>query len=103
MESITLYQRFEDDILSGKKTITIRDTAEKHYVPGNLVQALTYEDREKFGQLEIQSVVSIQFNQLNNTHAKQENMNLVELKKVIQEIYPNTKQLFIISFILFKF
>lgn len=103
MESITLYQRFEADILSGKKTITIRDTAEKHYFPGSLVQALTYEDQKKFGKLKILSVESIQFKQLNKSHAQQENMSLDELKKVIQKIYPNTKQLFIISFILFKF
>lgn len=98
MEKMTFYQRFESDILSGKKTITIRDASEKHYIPGSMVQVFTYEDGRKFGQLKIQSVVTIQFNQLNNTHAKQENLSLAELKKVIQEIYPNIKQLYVLSF-----
>jgi len=98
MRQITFYQRFEADILSGKKTITIRDASEKHYVTSTVVQVFTYEDARKFAQLEILSVEPILFNQLNNKHAQQENMSLDELKKVIQQIYPNTQQLYVISF-----
>lgn len=102
MQQITFYQRFEADILSGKKTITIRDASEKHYVPNSVVQVLTYEDARKFAQIEILSVEAILFNQLNNTHAQQENMSLDELKKVIQQIYPNTHKLYVISFRVMK-
>ncbi|VEI46728.1 ASCH domain [Actinobacillus equuli] len=35
------------------------------------------------------SVTPIHFEQLNEQHAKQENMSLAELKQVIREIYPN--------------
>lgn len=98
MQSITFYQRFEADILSGKKTITIRDESEKHFVPNSVVQVSTYEEVRKFARLKILSVEPIHFNQLNHTHAQQENMSLSELKKVIKEIYPNTQQLFVISF-----
>jgi uncharacterized protein YqfB (UPF0267 family) len=28
---ITFFQRFQDDILAGRKTITIRDAAESHF------------------------------------------------------------------------
>ncbi len=30
---ITFFQRFQDDILAGRKTITIRDAAESHFKP----------------------------------------------------------------------
>ncbi|WP_407644430.1 ASCH domain-containing protein [Dongshaea marina] len=33
--TITFYQRFEKDILTGKKTITIRDQAEANYREGS--------------------------------------------------------------------
>ena len=103
MQQITFYQRFETDILSGKKTITIRDESERHYVPGTVVQVHTYEDRREFAHLKILSVESILYNQLNNAHAQQENMSLAKLKKTIQEIYPNTQQLYVISFSLVYF
>jgi len=98
MQQITFYQRFEADIILGKKTITIRDGSDKNYIPGTVVQALTYENASNFAQLEIVSVESIQFNQLNKTHAQQENMSLSELKRVIQQIYPETQQLYVLSF-----
>jgi uncharacterized protein YqfB (UPF0267 family) len=98
MQQITFYQRFEADIILGKKTITIRDGSDKNYIPGTVVQALTYENASNFAQLEIVSVESIQFNQLNKTHAQQENMSLSELKRVIQQIYPETLQLYVLSF-----
>jgi N4-acetylcytidine amidohydrolase len=31
MNDITFYQRFEADILAGRKTITIRDKSESHF------------------------------------------------------------------------
>ncbi|MCG2879477.1 ASCH domain-containing protein, partial [Obesumbacterium proteus] len=41
---ITFYRRFEADILSGKKTITIRDSSESHFEKGELLSVSRYED-----------------------------------------------------------
>ncbi len=35
---ITFFQRFQDDILAGRKTITIRDAAESHFKPGDVLR-----------------------------------------------------------------
>ncbi len=102
MHQITFYQRFEADILSGKKTITIRDKSEKDFIPETKVEALTHEEGRAFGFLKILSVEPIQINFLNDSHAQQENMSLIELKSTIQSIYPNTQQLFIIAFQLYS-
>lgn len=40
------------------------------------------------------------FDELNEQHAKQENMSLAELKQVIREIYPNDNAFFVIEFTL---
>ena len=40
---MTFFERFETDILSGKKTITIRDESENNYVPGSTVTVSTLE------------------------------------------------------------
>ena len=37
--NITFYKRFVGDILSGKKSITIRNELDKNYLPSSLVQA----------------------------------------------------------------
>ena len=34
---ITFYQRFEADILAGRKTITIRDKSESHFKAGDIL------------------------------------------------------------------
>lgn len=98
MNHITFYQRFEADILSGNKTITIRDESEKDFIPGTKIEIRTYEDGRTFGRLKILSVEPLQFNQINNIHAIQENMTLAELKTTIQSIYPNTQQFYVITF-----
>lgn len=95
---MTFFERFEKDILSGAKTITIRDTSEKNYEPGSTVQVSTFEQGRWFCQLKVLSVTPIGFTELTEIHAKQENMTLTELKQVIQEIYPNVQQLFVIQF-----
>ncbi|MBJ7538546.1 N(4)-acetylcytidine aminohydrolase [Marinomonas transparens] len=98
LSKITFFERFEADILSGKKTITIRDEAEKDYSPNSIVQVSTYEDDRWFCALKIHSVHAITFHQLSDFHAKQENMTLPELKNVIQDIYPNVDNLYVISY-----
>lgn len=96
--TMTFFERFETDILSGKKTITIRDDAEKYYVPGSTVMVSTFEDGREFCQLTILAVEPILFTELSDFHAEQENMTLVVLKQVIQDIYPGIEQLYVVSY-----
>ena len=98
LSKITFFERFEADILSGKKTITIRDESEKDYASNSIVQVSTFENNRWFCALEIKDVVAIDFNQLSDFHAKQENMTLSELQAVIQKIYPNVESLCVISY-----
>jgi uncharacterized protein YqfB (UPF0267 family) len=99
---ITFYQRFEFDILAGKKTITIRDQSDKNFKLGSIITASIYKQQRDFCQLKIISVEKILFQQLNDDHATQENMSLADLRKVIQDIYPNTQKLYVISFKLYN-
>ncbi|NMP17619.1 N(4)-acetylcytidine aminohydrolase [Thalassotalea sp. Y01] len=102
LSEITFFERFEADILSGRKTITIRDEAEKDYQPNSIVQVSTHEDGRWFCALKINSVHPIHFDQLSDFHANQENMTLAELKSVIRSIYGNNNNLFVISYSLIK-
>ncbi len=99
---MTFFARFEDDILAGKKTITIRDETESHYVPGSVVTVSTLEQGRVFCQLKILSVTPVLLSQLTEFHAEQENMTLPQLKSVIQEIYPGLEQLFVIDYQLYS-
>lgn len=98
LSEMTFFERFETDILSGKKTITIRDEQEKDYSVNSIVQVSTYETTRWFCAVKITAVVPILFSDLNSFHAKQENMSLRELKSVIQEIYPSIQSLYVISY-----
>lgn len=95
---ITFFERFEKDILSAKKTITVRDKHEKNYQIGSIVDVATFEDERQFCRIQIQSVTPIEFDALNSFHAEQENMSLDELKAVIQDIYPNEQELYVIAY-----
>lgn len=97
-DKITFFQRFEADILSGKKTITIRDHSEKDYIVGSIVEVFTHETQRQFAKIKILSITPIQLVQLNEQHAKQENMSLPELREVIQTIYPAQQDFFVIEF-----
>ncbi|MFH0256070.1 N(4)-acetylcytidine aminohydrolase [Vibrio rumoiensis] len=99
---MTFFARFEADILSGKKTITIRDEAESYYVPGSIVTVSTLEQGRQFCQLKILSVTPVLLSQLTEFHAEQENMTLPQLKGVIQDIYPGLEQLFVIDYQLYS-
>ncbi len=95
---MTFFSRFENDILSGKKTITIRDESEKNYQVGSRVTVATFEDGREFCQLDVLAVEPIHWDDLNVWHAEQENMTLSELKSVISEIYPNETQFYVVSY-----
>ena len=98
MNDITFYQRFEADILAGRKTITIRDKSESHFKAGDILRVGRFEDNQYFCTIEVLSVSPIAFNELTEEHAKQENMGLDELKELIRGIYSNEDEFFIISF-----
>ena len=98
MNDITFYQRFEGDILAGRKTITIRDKSESHFKAGDILRVGRFEDNQYFCTSEVLSVSPIAFNELTEEHAKQENMGLDELKELIRGIYPSESLLYVISF-----
>lgn len=98
MQKITFFSRFEADILSGKKTITIRDQAESHFQPGQTLCVFTLETDRLFAYIKVKTVTPTDFSSLNARHAEQENMRLDELKAVIRSIYPTTSKLFVIEF-----
>ncbi|BCN23968.1 ASCH domain-containing protein [Vibrio alfacsensis] len=58
MDKITFFTKLERQILSGKKTATIRDGSESHYLPGQVVEAFTLEDDRKICKLEIIGITS---------------------------------------------
>lgn len=95
---ITFYQRFEADILAGRKTITIRDKSESHFKSGDILRVGRFEDNQYFCTIELLSVSLIMLDNLTEQHAAQENMSLAELKEVIRGIYPSEDKFYIIHF-----
>ncbi len=98
MNDITFYQRFEADILAGRKTITIRDKSESHFKAGDILRVGRFEDNQYFCTIEVLSVSPIALDELTEQHAKQENMELVELRKLIKGIYPDADDFYVIFF-----
>ena len=103
LNNITFYQRFEADILSGRKTTTIRDKSESHFKAGDILRVGRFEDNQYFCTIEVLSVSPITLDELTEQHAKQENMGLDELKDVIRGIYPSESRFYVIKFILREF
>ncbi|WP_114934443.1 N(4)-acetylcytidine aminohydrolase [Haemophilus influenzae] len=98
MNDIAFYQRFEADILAGRKTITIRDKSESHFKAGDILRVGRFEDNQYFCTIEVLSVSPITLDELTELHAKQENMGLDELKEVIKTIYLDEHEFWIINF-----
>ena len=95
---ITFFQRFQDDILAGRKTITIRDASESHFKAGDILRVGRYEDDGYLCTIEVQGMSTVTLDTLNERHAQQENMSLAELKQVIAEIYPDQTAFYVIDF-----
>ena len=100
MNDITFYQRFEADILAGRKTITIRDKSESHFKAGDILRVGRFDDNQYFCTIEVLGVSPITLDELTEQHATQENMGLDELKEVIRGIYPSEERFYVIEFIL---
>lgn len=97
-DQITFFNRFEEDILTGKKVITIRDENENNFEIGKVIDIATFEDGRVFGKLKVLNVTPLAFNEINDFHALQENMTLEELKGVLAEVYPGIESLYLILF-----
>ncbi|HEY7864506.1 MAG TPA: N(4)-acetylcytidine aminohydrolase [Psychromonas sp.] len=97
-DKITFFEFLAPLVKSGKKTITIRDKSESHYIVGSQVAVFTLETDQKVCDIEIVSVEPITFNELNAFHAQQESLALPRLKDLIKEIYPDTNALFVITY-----
>lgn len=95
---ITFFQRFQDDILAGRKTITIRDASESHFKAGDVLRVGRYEDDGYFCTLQVIATSEVTLDTLTELHAHQENMTLDELKTVISEIYPGQQKFYVIEF-----
>lgn len=95
---ITFFQRFQSDILAGRKTITIRDETESHFKAGDILRVGRYEDDEYFCTIEVTGTSTVTLDTLTEQHAQQENMTLAELRQVITEIYPEQQQFYVIDF-----
>jgi len=95
---ITFFQWLRPLIESGQKTITIRDKSESHYEPGSIVSVHTLETDEKFCDIEIQSVEAVRFEDINDTHARQELLPLSKLKALLKDIYPGEDVLYVITY-----
>ena len=92
------FQRFQDDILAGRKTITLRDAAESHFKAGDVLRVGRYEDDGYFCTIRVVATSTVTLDTLNERHAQQENMTLPQLREVIAEIYPEEKQFYVIEF-----
>ena len=95
---ITFFQRFQDDILAGRKTITLRDAAESHFKAGDVLRVGRYEDDGYFCTIRVVATSTVTLDTLNERHAQQENMTLPQLREVIAEIYPEEKLFYVIEF-----
>jgi len=96
--NITFFQRFQDDILAGRKTITLRDAAESHFKAGDVLRVGRYEDDGYFCTIRVVATSTVTLDTLNERHAQQENMTLPQLREVIAEIYPEEKLFYVIEF-----
>lgn len=95
---ISFFEFLTPLISSGKKTITIRDKTESHYVVDSQVEVVTLETNQRICDIKIESVKPIKFDEINEFHAQQEAMSLPTLQKLIKEVYPNTDELFVITY-----
>lgn len=98
MNKITFFTRFEQDILAGRKTITIRDQSESYFQPDQVLVVHTHETDRFFATIKVLSVTPMHFEELSEQHAQQENMTLPELRQVIKDIYPQADRFWVIAF-----
>ncbi len=77
-----------DDILAGRKTITIRDESESHFKTGDVLRVGRFEDDGYFCTIEVTATSTVTLDTLTEKHAEQENMTLTELKRSLPTSIP---------------
>ena len=65
---------------------------------GNILYVSRFKDNQYFCTIEVLGVSPITLDELTEQHAAQENMSLVELRKVIKAIYPSESEFWVINF-----
>ena len=65
------FQRFQDDILAGRKTITIRDESESHFKTGDVLRVGRFEDDGYFCTIEVTATSTVTLDTLTEKHAEQ--------------------------------
>lgn len=71
-------------------------------MPGTRVEVFTLETQRKVCEIDILAVEPLKFDEINEFHAEQEAVELPKLKALIQEIYPNIDELYVITYQLAK-
>ncbi|WP_334378840.1 N(4)-acetylcytidine aminohydrolase [Escherichia coli] len=94
---MTFFERFQDDILAARKTITIRDESESHFKTGDVLPVGRFQDDGNFSTIEVTATSTVTLDTLTEKHAEQEKMTLTELKKVIADIYRGQTQFYVIE------
>ncbi|WP_127560344.1 ASCH domain-containing protein [Saccharospirillum alexandrii] len=92
-------RKLKSQILSGKKTGTVRNKADSDYHSGQELDALLDEDGSKICRIRIISIEPVQYSELKRQHAKAEYLPFVfMLKWIVRRIYPGENELFFIRF-----
>lgn len=65
------FSAFRDDILAGRKTITIRDESESHFKAGDILRVGRFEDEGYFCTIEVVGTSTVTLDTLTEKHARQ--------------------------------
>ncbi|QWQ39210.1 bis(5'-nucleosyl)-tetraphosphatase (symmetrical) YqeK [Gemella sp. zg-570] len=97
-------EKNKEKILSGEKIITIRNKSEAHFKKGDVLEAITYDDRTKtvFATLEVELVKAVTRDTLNDRYAKYYGVSREELIEKLAARYPEDDELYVIMFRLIK-
>jgi uncharacterized protein YqfB (UPF0267 family) len=93
-------------VTSGLKTITIRDAAEAdlftpHVTTSTTLPVYALEDSTRHHPVcyvVLRSVKPLAWDDINESHARQECMSLSRLQGLLREIYPNEESLYLINY-----
>ena len=80
---ITFFQRFQDDILAGRKTITLRDAAESHFKAGDVLRVGRYEDDGYFCTIRVVATSTVTLDTLSELHAQPSHCSLRQKRKTV--------------------
>lgn len=58
-QTTSLFSTFRDDILAGRKTITIRDESESHFKTGDVLRVGRFEDDGYFCTIEVTATSTV--------------------------------------------